>query len=199
MKMSPAALSALSKGEMDNFVAASTPGGIEAQEAAGQKTLCESSSFPKDLGRVSEEQLEAIGFIFGEDIDDIFVSVTLPSGWKIVPTSHSMHNDLIDDKGRRRGGIFYKAASYDRHSDLSMDSRYLAYRSPEDEYKSDLSYEERKNGKWFGFVKDCGSMIWKTEAIKAPTFEQEDDLTEEARVWLTERYPDYENPFAYWD
>ena len=40
--INPAALAALLGGEMENFIAASTEGGIEAQEAAGQAQFVES-------------------------------------------------------------------------------------------------------------------------------------------------------------
>lgn len=119
--MNPAALIALLKGDIDNAVTAATPGGIEAQEAAGQATLVAGSWFPKDMMGVARPELEGLGFKFGADVDDVFVSVQLPQGWKKVATDHSMWSDVIDDKGLVRGSIFYKAAFYDRKAHLRWD------------------------------------------------------------------------------
>lgn len=124
MTITPAAIKALAEGNMDNFLAAATPGGIEAQEAAGQATFCAQQILPKDLRGVTREQLQAIGFKFGADHDDIFVNATLPPGWTKKATDHSMWSHLLDAKGRQRAAIFYKAAFYDRNASLSMDWRY---------------------------------------------------------------------------
>ncbi len=48
---------------------------IEAQEAAGQKAFVSSETLPKNSPR---EQLEQVGVKLGEDVDDLFVNVTLP-------------------------------------------------------------------------------------------------------------------------
>lgn len=86
----PAALSALAKGDIQNFLTASAPGGIERQEAEGQRRMASSFlTLPKDMDR---EPALAFGFAFGEDSDDIFVNVTAPEGWSIHPTEHSMHS-----------------------------------------------------------------------------------------------------------
>jgi len=96
---------------LENAIVASTPGGIEAQERTGQLAFVANESLPIDGPR---DLLEAMGIEFGEPIDDLFIEARLPEGWQKVATSHSMHSDLVDDKGRRRASIFYKAAFYDR-------------------------------------------------------------------------------------
>ena len=48
-RMNPAALAAASRGDLANALIASTPGGIERQEAAGQRTLVESAMLPKEI------------------------------------------------------------------------------------------------------------------------------------------------------
>ena len=52
--------------------------------------------------------------------DDLFFNVVLPEGWEVRETDHSMHSDLFDAEGKRRGGIFYKAAFYDRRASFNM-------------------------------------------------------------------------------
>lgn len=63
--MNPAALSALLKGDIDNAVIASTPGGIERQEAQGQRKLVESAMLPKEINGATREQLTELGFKLG--------------------------------------------------------------------------------------------------------------------------------------
>ena len=77
--ITPAALMAAARGDLANALVASTPGGIEAQEAAGQATFCANATLPKDCPR---EALEKLGVKFGKNYDDLFVSVTLSFGWK---------------------------------------------------------------------------------------------------------------------
>src|SRR6185436_8068032 len=43
---------------------------------------------------------------------------------KKIATDHSMYTDLVDDKGRVRASIFYKAAFYDRKADISFKRRF---------------------------------------------------------------------------
>ncbi len=114
---SRAFLMALLNGDDENAMVAATPGGIEAQEARGQQQFVNTSTLPIE---VRNGTYEAHGITVGEPVDDLFVSVTLPDGWKKVPTSHSMWSDLIDEQGRVRASIFYKAAFYDRSAFASL-------------------------------------------------------------------------------
>ena len=95
-----------------------------------------------------------MGIVFGEDVDDLFVSCVLPEGWSKRPTDHSMWSDLVDNKDRVRARIFYKAAFYDRRAYLSTETRFIVTYTPEDDYKTDISYEERQTENWYGVVKD---------------------------------------------
>ena len=100
LRLTPAAIAAAASGDWENALIAATPGGIEAQEAAGQRDFVASETLPKKCLYCEREQLEAMGIIFGEDADDLLVRVLLPEGWKKVPTSHSMWSHLVDEKGR---------------------------------------------------------------------------------------------------
>ena len=120
--MSPAAaLLALMAGQDENFAAAMRPGGIEAQEADGQRRLASSGDRLPIRGTIdkpeSRAKWEAAGFVFGEEIVDgqhrQFVACTYPAGWKLAPTEHSMWSDLLDDTGKKRASVFFKAAFYD--------------------------------------------------------------------------------------
>ena len=198
--MNPAALNALINGDLGNFLTASTSGGIEAQEAKGQIDFVNSTTLPKEMkGGCTIEKLKSLGIEFHDEVDDLFVNVTLPEGWSKRATDHSMHSDLLDDKGRKRASIFYKAAFYDRSAFMRLNKRFKYDLYPEDKYETNISCEDRQNGNWYGVVLDCDKIIFKTEPTKSPSFKQEEKLISEAELWLKENYPDYENELAYWD
>lgn len=189
MMESPAALLALINGDEENFIAASTPGGIEAQEARGQETFVQSQTLPKECPK---EQLESLGFKFGDDFDDIFVSVEFPEGWDKVATEHSMHSDLIDEKGRKRGSIFYKAAFYDRSAHMSLSSRYT--QSQRYDLEGSIQFQ----------VFDGDNVIFNTDAVVCEAYSDEyfaasEMLQRHAGEYLQANYPEHRSPTAYWD
>ena len=94
---------------------------IEASEARGQRELSDGSQLPSDISG-DKAELEKDGVVFGQpSVDDpLFLDVTLPDGWKIERTDHSMWSKLIDANGRERASIFYKAAFYDRRAFMNV-------------------------------------------------------------------------------
>lgn len=196
--ISPAAVVALLNGDLENTLVAMTPGGIESQEAAGQQSFVASETLPSEVLDGTREELEAMGVEYIEQVDDLFWRVNLPEGWKKVPTDHSMWSHLVDGQGRPRASIFYKAAFYDRRAHMGINTRF--------------SYGVRRiNGLdactlWHGVVLDGETIIWSTpEKLKEPKkpggdyWDAKDALGKQARTWLKEHYPDWQNPLAYWD
>lgn len=183
-RWTPAVMQAAAAGDLANVVAASTPGGIEAQEAAGQRDAVRSQRLPKDGTQAnSREGWERLGFVFHEDDDDIFVNVTFPPGWRLEATDHSMWSNLLDDKGRKRASMFYKAAFYDRSAHIRRSRRF----------NTDVYHQD-------GVVAtDCGRVIKNFGKVDRRAWNEQDAKGEEARAWLTANYPDWENPDAYWD
>lgn len=130
--MTPAALQAALSGNIENLIAATTPGGIEAQEKRGQIEQSFAETLPIDGTRTEAERkaFEALGFKFKLDRvaaqnqgrDQLFVGVEFPKGWRKKVTDHDMWTDIIDDKGVKRGSIFYKAAFYDRSAFVRLTS-----------------------------------------------------------------------------
>ncbi len=99
------------------------PSAIENQEKKGQKELCNASQLPcADGYHDLKQEYEKIGIkVLGKTKgDNLFYDVILLQGWKIVPTDHSMWSNLIDEKGKKIGSIFYKAAFYDRRADFGF-------------------------------------------------------------------------------
>ena len=199
--LTPAALAAGLSGNFENFLVASTPGGIERQEAQGQQDFVTSETLPKNMIHgCTKEKLESMGIVFGEEADDIFIYCQLPEGWKKVPTDHSMWSKLVDEKGRKRAAIFYKAAFYDRNAHITLSRRFSASYIPEDRYKDpNVSYEEQSQGMWYGIVTDGGKEIFITKGIKNPSYNDKDELYAQAMGWLVNKYPDWQNELAYWD
>jgi hypothetical protein len=97
---------------------------IEKMEKRGQEEFVESDVFPTDLcGNVIAE-FEALGFEFLGPVpgDDLFQFVALPKGWARKGSDHDMWSYIIDEIGRERVAIFYKAAFYDRRARASIES-----------------------------------------------------------------------------
>lgn len=216
---SPTALGAALSGNLENVIVAATPGGIERQEAEGQRQLvsAEVSRLPKDIsdyrfrGKTAAEVYALAGIEVMGDCDDIFLNVKLPEGWKLQATDHSMHSDLLDEQGRKRAGIFYKAAFYDRNASFNFTTRFRAGCEPADAYKSGASYEERKLMKRFGRVYDGETVVFESEgrepvqtvsgdrASWEASEQQEKELRAEAEAWLIENgYSDFNDPLQYW-
>lgn len=101
------------------------PGGggavIERQEKRGQQALVHSELLPAEL-RDDQADFEALGFVFGdvEADDPMFRRVTLPDGWSRQASDHAMWSYIVDGLGRRRVGMFYKAAFYDRQANARV-------------------------------------------------------------------------------
>ncbi|MFF3928610.1 hypothetical protein [Streptomyces hirsutus] len=99
---------------------------IESQERAGQAQLVHSDQLPTEIQAYcgSTAELEALGFSFGEptDRDPLFRPATLPEGWKREASDHDMWSYLVDELGRRRVAVFYKAAFYDRRAFMRLNT-----------------------------------------------------------------------------
>lgn len=211
----PAALGAAFRNDWENAAVASTPGGIEAQEAAAQRDLVESQKLPKEgtiqlshtgPHRTSDQkQLETLGFVFGFEVDDLFVSCQLPKGWTLKPTDHSMWSAVCDEKGRKRMAVFYKGAFYDRRAFARMEKRFsiIGWDAPSPalpEQHIDYSTDAWKKTLECRYVKDWDNTpVFHTQPFEMGDSEAERAAYRECVDWLLEHYPLYEDPFAYWD
>lgn len=135
-----------------------------------------------------------LGVEFGDSVDDLFVSATLPDGWTKQPTDHPMHTAIIDADGNRRGSYFYKGAFWDRDAFLSAPvCRFSLERG--------WGADERNDG--------LGKPTFTLNAVDARTNEilmvftadKPADLEVQARAaaWLDETRPEWRDPGAYWD
>ena len=173
---------------------------IPNQEAQGQRGLVNSDTLPTDMGHggsESKEILEAAGVKFLDEVegDPMFQYVELPEGWEKRATDHSMWSHLVDDKGRKRASIFYKAAFYDRSAHMSLERRYQTRRDYDRQDKEGVTIAE---------VLDGDTVIHTTEPIKLPEdrdkqYAEARKADEAAHAWLDENFPEWQSPSAYWD
>jgi hypothetical protein len=171
---------------------------IMNQEKRGQNGLINNEVLPKRINTGTKEQFEEMGIVFGEEADDLFVYVTLPDGWKKEPTNHSMWSKLIDDKGRERANIFYKAAVYDRCAFMGITRRYRISSFETTDEQGNLMDDEDATH-FSVYILDCKKPI-KLIGIRIKEYGSDVVYKQEkeAKNWLDKHYPDYKNPLAYW-
>lgn len=165
---------------------------ILAQEKAGQQEVVSREILPREIrvyddNRPAIELYAAMGIeVMGEE-DDLFFRVKLPEGWRKEGTSHSMHSKVLDAQGRERLSIFYKAAFYDRKASASPATRYQCRQLWSDEKNA---YDPVR------IVTDAGTEIHRFAYEPKDKWDNGSDL---AKAYMNEHYPDYQDPFAYWD
>jgi hypothetical protein len=201
MGINPAALGALLRGDVDNFLTASTPGGIEAQEAQGQRDLVNSSRLPHEFIGGMQSDLELAGVVFGDVVDDLFRNVTLPEGWKLEATEHSMWSDLLDNHGRKRAAVFYKAAFYDRKAHLSVTQRFNISSYNHCDAEGNLVEYGQPYTHLATVITDCEKPVKLIGCYvdSSDNWSMRDVHYEEATKWLDANYPDWKDRSAYWD
>jgi hypothetical protein len=172
-------------------------GTVQQQEAHGQAELCNSSMLPKDTSPEDWKVLEAAGVKRIGVADDLFVNVQLPNGWSKRATGESRWSELVDNNGRVRANMFYKAASYDRSAHMSTCVRF--------------SVKNVYGDKEFS-VQACDGevVLYSTAIIKEPGNEepsevkmqyraQKDELKKEVSQWLDANFPKWKDAKACWD
>jgi hypothetical protein len=136
------------------------------------------------------EILRAAGvkFLLTEEEHGLLQCVELPKGWTKQPTEDSRLSSLVDDKGRERASIFYKAR---REANMRLTTRFNVKRV-------------YAHGTVVATVTDGEEVIHATEPVRKPeecraAVAVLDNVVATAATWLDERYPDWRNPGAYWD
>lgn len=180
----------------------SLPGGIEAQESRGQRELVKGESLPSECS--DRAALEAAGVVFGAPYPDdpLFCPVTLPKGWKKQATDHAMHSDLLDDKGRIRASMFYKAAHYDRRADMYPVRRYsvnayIRCDAAGNPTAEDYSVQPKN---FLVAIVDGKKPIHSLGVVDAQNGYHTRREFEEAGIkWLDEHFPEWKSAAAYWD
>ena len=167
-------------------------------------TLVNSELLPLDTRRVDRAVFEKMGIVFGEPVDDLFVRATLPEGWKKKPTDHSMWSKVVDERGRERISVFYKAAFYDRSAHMFPVRRFSTRTMDE---KDDGFGGSVTNKAQYAAIVDGETVIFRTDesVVEEPGekyvdyLDRRGVLEDQALAWLNEHYPDWQDPSAYWE
>jgi hypothetical protein len=184
-----------------------------------QANMVHLDRFPVKM-KPDREAYESLGFRFGEQIDQLFVKVTLPDGWKLQATGHYTHTCIMDAHNRRRGGVFFKPDFWDKKARAWLIPRYsvdIDYSS--EEYETlrkqtpslDNPLDIFKHVHYTATVLDHnGAAVWQEGPISPeeagwnpavgnrwPEFRYE--LQRHAENWLDTNKPNWRDVTAYWD
>lgn len=147
-----------------------------------------------------QKMLEQLGFVFGKELDDLFVSVTPPEGWTLRPSSHSMWEYVFDEQERCRIGVFHKARFYDQAAHLTIHrrfgiNRYQACDIDGHRIESDEIPPQYMLCEITDHDDSCVIVIGKCEG---KDYDRAEVLEARAKAWLDENKPEWLNPTAYW-
>jgi hypothetical protein len=117
-----------------------------------------------------------------------------------------MWSHLLDEKGRKRASIFYKAAFYDRSARINPENRFASGVEPVGGWDG----YDRHAAHWRCLVRDCGNIIWESETIDPEPVDSDANLrmewaekkyrlSELGDKWLDEHFPNWRDHNAYWD
>lgn len=155
----------------------------------------QTTTIPKTINFGSKEQFEALGIVYGQDVDDLFVTVTLPNGWRRTSTRRNWYS-LLDSRDRVRANIFYQPNPRNRSAHISIVRRYSFGTRPVHGYGPGSS----RNDNRIGVVTDQDKIIWRSVRIVGPRDKDGDASVKlAAKEWLVKHYPDWGNPLAYWE
>lgn len=152
------------------------------------------TKIPKKLNP-EKEIWEDLGFTFTNNNDNnTLYNTTLPTGWSIQSTNHSMILNIIDEHNRIRGNILCNT-----NTSIYLNTRYrICVNYVGKGYNTIEIYFGNEEEKLFiaGLVhkKNCTDRL---EIIKA--YEEQIRLTRLTQEWAEYNYPDYEDVRAYWN
>lgn len=172
---------------------------IENMEFEGQQRAIQNTMMAKEM-IPSREVWENLGFTFVDtDYDDVLCEATLPEGWSIKATEHSMWSDIIDGNGMKRGSMFYKSSFWDRNAHMNLSCRYgVCIDYIGDDNSIEEIYFGNDQEKLFVAGQIHRSSDYNRDSILT-RLEEEDQLTTAAEKFGDEFYPDWRNVNAYWD
>jgi hypothetical protein len=194
---------------------------VERQERHSTEAAARTSRLPiKGINDYREGgEYGYLGFKVGERCsdrpDELFCHVELPEGWKISTTGHSMWNDIVDEKGRKRSSYFFKGAFYDRSAHMSSPVTRYSVTPCGPKYQS--PYNQNGTGYFDTVVIDTTKAKYddtgkiNEEAIVYRISEKRDDakngkaheysdvLDKKVYAWMDENYPGWKDPSKYWD
>lgn len=162
--------------------------GLEAMEKKGQDEAVATTMLPAKI--YDKEEWEGLGFTFGDPDpkEPLWRPSTMPKGWSRKGSDHPMWTNLIDACGNCRGQFFYKASFWDR--DALMHGPYRRY-----VVGSDYDREPDRDHQACNVIdRVTDRVVFMTEIHPY----NGGGAKKEAKAWLEENFPDYDDPAAYW-
>ena len=176
-------------GDVDNAQRVKLPFGLDAHRLDGQFIITGQDLLPRDL-RPSPEQFSEVGFLMGRIRDGMFLEAKLPHGWSKRASSDACHTDILDDRMRVRGSIYFNAAFYERAATAALFCRYRVRT-----WSDEIDLESCRVGIWDqeteAFLEDFGT-------ARTDDGGKHKVLVLMAEAWLDKRHPDHRNTSAYW-
>lgn len=121
-----------------------------------------------------------------------------PEGWKLVPIPGSSISwyDLVDPQGRPRATLSIKWAFWDRWANMGLYRRFsfaVTYVEGDQEGRRTYAVTDRVTGAnvWEGGT--CYTFAeWRA-------LSEEEQADNDGAAWLAVNFPEYQDPFAYWE
>ena len=172
---------------------------VGKMEAECQQDAVRNTTVAKRMNP-DREEWEKLGFTFSEiPGDSVLCNATLPKGWRLEASDHPMWNYIYDEKGRKRGQMFYKSSFYDRDANMSL---YHCYSVCSDYIDEEHTTTEIYFGNEHEKLYVAGQVHTPKHATREEYIaknEEENRLRKLAQNFAEEYYPDYKDVTAYWD
>jgi hypothetical protein len=169
------------------------------RQQAAQAHYCEeATALPREGVLSNRETWERLGFRFGSEYGP-WVEVRFPEGWRLAPdrSGNPLLNSVLDDSGRVRATVLYKVGDFGE-VDCSAAGPYLRFAPC-----ADVKDGWLRLGVWDRLAEAMivvfrGFPVAELASPPEATAEREKESLEKAVAWLTDHYPNYADPAAYW-
>lgn len=111
------------RGRVEGAMSRGSPGRLVVPKRQGQRELSQSDELPTEM-HPSRAAFEKLGFKFGAPVkgQELLTEAELPKGWRREGLSFQRWSYLLDENGKKRVAIFYKAAAYDLRASMYLDA-----------------------------------------------------------------------------
>lgn len=161
---------------------------------------------PHRIARMSKdmdpcrEEWEQLGFSFVDIYgDDVLCKAIMPFGWEVKPTQHPRYFNILDEKGLKRGSMYYCPEFDNRRASMHLVCRYGVHQT----YIKKYPFSHHIQQIIFG---NEDEKLFIASEVLVPTsvlYEDRDvELIERSRAaaqqFGDDNYPDWRNVHAYW-
>jgi|WetSurMetagenome_2_1015567.scaffolds.fasta_scaffold95308_2 hypothetical protein len=163
------------------------------------------TSIPAKLPKIGDfnpkKYLISLGFIFLDQnkVSGLLQYVELPAGWQVenywlYDFDHGTLDHILDEKGRLRANVYISDSNRANVAELMFLNRFTI--------EPDFDHLEEFD-RCIVRVLDAGKRVYTTKSYPSSSY-LPDELAffraiEQAKVWLRQHYPNYENFTAYWN